>query len=77
MELEQTSGGLAAKIKAAEGVNDIIIDCETNGLRRWAGDRPFGHAGGNLDEEDVKRWARLLRGRGGLASKIKAAEQVV
>jgi DNA polymerase I-like protein with 3'-5' exonuclease and polymerase domains len=63
-----------------DGVKDVILDCETNGLRWWAGDRPiglavgfrdgrcmylpFGHAGGNLDEEAVKRWARQeLRGK--------------
>ena len=56
------------------GVNEIILDCETTGLRWWAGDLPIGialgyrdgrarylpfrHAGGNLDEETMKRWAR-------------------
>lgn len=56
------------------GVNDVIVNFETSGLRWWAGDRPiavsiyakgrswylpFRHRGaGNLDEEVVKRWAR-------------------
>lgn len=61
-------------------VKEIELDCETNGLRWWAGDRPigiairlpngkaqylpWGHAGGNLDEGQVKRWAqRELRGK--------------
>src|SRR5262252_6033782 len=57
-----------------EGIHDIELDCETNGLQWWNGDRPIGFAvgygdqrrylpfghlgGGNLDEETVKRWAR-------------------
>jgi DNA polymerase I-like protein with 3'-5' exonuclease and polymerase domains len=63
-----------------EGITDLELDTETTGLRHWAGDRPigiscrrpdgstfylpWGHAGGNLDEETVKRWAqRELRGK--------------
>jgi DNA polymerase I-like protein with 3'-5' exonuclease and polymerase domains len=57
------------------GCDEIELDCETNGLRWFAGDRPIGisvrrpgdghtwylpfaHAGGNLDEEAVRRWAK-------------------
>ncbi len=56
------------------GEEDIFLDCETTGLRWWRGDHPvglavatkdcrswylpFGHAGGNLDEATVLRWAR-------------------
>ncbi|KKK46218.1 hypothetical protein LCGC14_3164260, partial [marine sediment metagenome] len=64
-----------------DGIDEIELDCETNGLRWWAGDLPIGisirrpdgrtqylpwghRAGGNLDEEVVKRWAqRELRGK--------------
>jgi DNA polymerase-1 len=63
-----------------DGIVDIQIDTETNGLRWWDGNRPigisiclpegstqylpWGHRGGNLDEETVKRWAqRELRGK--------------
>jgi DNA polymerase-1 len=57
-----------------QGIKRITLDTETTGLRWWAKDRPvgvaigyrdgrciylpFGHAGGNLDEEQMKRWAR-------------------
>ncbi len=57
-----------------DGVNEIILDCESTGLRWWANDLPIGialgyrdgrarylpfcHAGGNLDEDKMKRWAR-------------------
>jgi DNA polymerase-1 len=53
-------------------VREIELDCETTGLRWWAGDLPigiavrlpdgksyylpWGHASGNLDEAAVKRW---------------------
>lgn len=56
------------------GQRELVLDCETTGLRWWARDRPigisvttfdgksqylpFGHAAGNLDEDTVKRWAR-------------------
>ncbi len=59
---------------------DIFLDVEATGLRWWGEDRPVGisaatadgrswylptgHAGGNLDEGTVKRWAReQLRGK--------------
>lgn len=64
---------------ALDGVTEIELDVETTGLRWWDGDRPigiairygdkrqylpWGHAGGNLDEETVRRWARSeLRGK--------------
>lgn len=57
-----------------DGIDCIELDCETNGLRHWDGDLPigiaigtpdgtyrylpWGHAGGNLSEETVKRWAQ-------------------
>ena len=61
-------------------VSRLSLDTESTGLRWFAGDRPvgisgclpdnstfylpFGHAGGNLDEGAVKRWAeRELRGK--------------
>ena len=56
------------------GVREIFLDVESDGLRWWGRDRPVGiavafgdgrsrylpfrHAGGNLDEEHVKTWAR-------------------
>ena len=63
-----------------DGIDRIELDCETNGLRWWDGDLPigigigtpdgiyrylpWGHAGGNLSEETVKRWAqRELRNK--------------
>ena len=63
-----------------DGIHEIELDTETTGLRWYAGDRPvgivirlpdgrkqylpWGHTGGNLDEETVKRWAqRELRGK--------------
>lgn len=63
-----------------DGITDIELDTETTGLRWYAGDRPigisirlpdgrmqylpWGHAGGNLDENTVKRWAeRELRNK--------------
>ena len=62
-----------------DGIDDIDLDTETNGLRWFAGDRPIGisisfgektqylpwaHSGGNLDEAVVRRWAqRELRGK--------------
>ena len=62
------------------GVSRLALDTETTGLRWFSGDRPvgisgclpdghtfylpFGHAGGNLDEGAVKRWAMCeLRGK--------------
>lgn len=62
-------------------VKDLELDCETDGLQWWNGDKPigisiclpdfrtfyfpFGHrGGGNLPEEQVRRWAqRELRGK--------------
>lgn len=57
-----------------DGIDEVELDCETTGLRWWAGDRPlgialrvpdgrkwylpWGHNGGNLDEATVKRWAQ-------------------
>lgn len=57
----------------------IALDTETTGLKWWDGDRPigisisyddqstylpWGHAGGNLDEETIRRWAqRELRNK--------------
>lgn len=57
-----------------DGIRDIELDCESDGLRWWAGSKPigfsvrygdrsqylpFGHrGGGNLDEAVVKRWAQ-------------------
>jgi DNA polymerase I-like protein with 3'-5' exonuclease and polymerase domains len=63
-----------------DGIDEIELDTETTGLKWWAGDRPigisiripdgrsfyypWGHAGGNLDESTVRRWAkRELRGK--------------
>ncbi len=63
-----------------DGIDRIELDCETNGLRWWDGDLPigigigtpdetyqylpWGHAGGNLSEGTVKRWAqRELRNK--------------
>jgi hypothetical protein len=62
-----------------DGIHEICLNFETNGLKWWekdrpiacavyAGDRswylPWGHNGGNLDEATVKRWAeRELRGK--------------
>jgi DNA polymerase I-like protein with 3'-5' exonuclease and polymerase domains len=62
-----------------DGIHDIYLNFETTGLQwfekdrpiaasLYAGDKtyylPWGHAGGNLDEETVKRWAqRELRGK--------------
>jgi len=62
-----------------DGIDEIELDTETTGLRWWAGDRPigisikygdkkqylpWGHTGGNLDEAQVKEWAkRELRGK--------------
>lgn len=63
-----------------DGITDIELDTETTGLKWYAGDRPigiairlpdgrkqylpWGHAGGNLDEATVKRWAeRELRNK--------------
>jgi DNA polymerase-1 len=59
---------------ASAGIKAVELDCETNGLKWWKGDRPvgigvclptgttqylpWGHAGGNLDEVVVKEWAR-------------------
>jgi Mesyanzhinovviridae DNA polymerase len=62
------------------GETELIVDYETTGLRWWGGDVPVGlavgtrdgrtwylptrHAGGNLDEETVKRFARTeLKGK--------------
>ena len=57
-----------------EGINEVCLDTETNGLMWQKGDLPigisirlpngrcqylpWGHSGGNLDEETVHRWAR-------------------
>ena len=57
-----------------DGITDIELDCESTGLRWWAGDKmvgmsirygdktqylPYAHqAGGNLDEAVLKRWAQ-------------------
>lgn len=57
-----------------DGIHDIELDTETTGLHWWEKDRPigiairlpngfkqylpWGHAGGNLDENVVRRWAR-------------------
>ncbi len=63
-----------------DNIDTLEIDTETNGLEWHKGDRPigisiclpdgrtqylpWGHAGGNLDEAVVKRWAeRELRGK--------------
>jgi len=63
-----------------DGIDTLELDTETNGLHAYAGDRPigiscrrpngiafylpWGHVGGNLDEETVRRWAqRELRGK--------------
>src|SRR3954469_8749382 len=62
-----------------DGIKEIYLNFETNGLRWWAGDKPisasitygdktqflpWGFTGGNLDEDVVKRWAqRELRGK--------------
>lgn len=63
-----------------EGIDSIELDTETSGLKWWERDRPigisfrtpdgrcqylpWGHAGGNLDEATVKRWAQTeLRGK--------------
>ena len=62
-----------------DGINELDLDTETNGLHWWNGHRPigmslalpkgtvylpWGHRGGNLDEDVVKRWARQeLRGK--------------
>ena len=63
-----------------DGITEIELDTETTGLKWYAGDRPigiairlpdgrkqylpWGHAGGNLDEVTIKRWAeRELRGK--------------
>jgi DNA polymerase-1 len=63
-----------------DGVDEIALDCETDGLKWWGGNLPVGiavgtpdgrrwylpwrHAGGNLDEDTVKRWARTeLKGK--------------
>ena len=62
-----------------DGIHDIYLNFETTGLRWWDGDQPIScslmagdktyylpwrHAGGNLDEAVVKRWAqRELRGK--------------
>lgn len=63
-----------------DGIDEIEIDTETTGLKWYAKDRPigiairlpdgrcqylpWGHAGGNLDEAVVRRWAqRELRGK--------------
>lgn len=62
-----------------DGIDEIFLNFETNGLRWWAGDKPIGASitycnktqwlpwgfnGGNLDEAVVKRWAqRELRGK--------------
>jgi len=62
-----------------DGINELDLDTETNGLHWWNGHRPigmslalpkgtvylpWGHRGGNLDEDMVKRWARQeLRGK--------------
>lgn len=62
------------------GIDSIELDTETTGFRWWENDRPlgisirlpdgrtyylpWGHTGGNLDEEVVKEWARReLRGK--------------
>ncbi|MCR4301823.1 MAG: DNA polymerase [Sulfuricaulis sp.] len=56
-----------------DGINEVCLDTETTGLRWWEADQPigiaiyygnktqylpWGHAGGNLDEATVKRWAQ-------------------
>jgi len=63
-----------------DGIDEIELDCETNGLKWWEGAKPigisvrlpngkkqylpWGHTGGNLDEAQVKEWAkRELRGK--------------
>ena len=63
-----------------DGIDEIELDLETDGLQWWNGHRPigialripdgrswylpWGHAGGNLDEQQVKRWAECeLRGK--------------
>lgn len=63
-----------------DGIDTVFLDCETNGLNYWKGDRPigialavpdgrkwylpWGHSGGNLSEDTVKRWAqRELRNK--------------
>lgn len=69
-----------AEPPSLSGVNEVDLDLETTGLKWWKNDRPigiavgirggprrylpFGHRGGNLDEEAVRRWARAeLRGK--------------
>ena len=71
-----------------DGVTELEIDTETNGLKWYEGDRPigisirrpdgktwylpWGHAGGNLDEAVVKRWAqRELRDKTLTGANIK------
>jgi len=67
--------------QSLDGIDNIVLNFETNGLDWVHGDRPigvtvgtldgglkcflpFGFAGGNLDEEQVREWARReLRGK--------------
>jgi DNA polymerase I-like protein with 3'-5' exonuclease and polymerase domains len=70
------------------GIDTLEFDTETDGLRWWETDRPiglscrrpdgstfylaWGHAGGNLDESQVKRWCeRELRNKHLVGAGIK------
>ncbi len=66
--------GRLPELPSLDGIHEITLDTETNGLRWQTGDRPVGLAvaygsqrrylpfahrgGGNLDEGTVKRWAK-------------------
>lgn len=72
--VEDTSGWVPEDPPQLDGIDNLVLDCETNGLKWWAGDKvigialrlpngrkyylPTGHTSGNLPTEKVVRWAK-------------------
>lgn len=60
--VEDNSGWRPFIPDSLSGIKELVLDCETTGLKWWAGDKPVGWA---IAAPDGRRWYLPIRHKGG------------